>query len=108
MGRLNICAAFAAILAATAWAVPGPCVAAATGAAPETASQQKVPEDTAPGKSGSTSGPLSDKLDRTDGVIHPPPGIDPEMSKPPPPTGSTMPVIPPPGTPGGEPGVEPK
>lgn len=108
MCRLNRCAALAAIFAAAVWAVPAPCVAAAANVAPETASPQTVPEDTEPGKSGSSGGSLSDKLDRSDGVIHPPPGIDPEMSKSPPPTGSTMPVIPPPGTPGGEPGVEPK
>jgi hypothetical protein len=40
--------------------------------------------------------PLSDKLARTDGVICPPPGLDPHIRAPAPDTGSGMPVIPPP------------
>ena len=104
MYRANRHAALAAILVASAVAIPVTAIAA-TDAPP----QQTVPEATGPGKSGSSSGPLSDKLDRTDGVLHPPSGVDPEISKRPPPTGpSSMPVIPPPGTPGGEPRVEPK
>ena len=107
MPRLDLYAMTTALFVAIIWAVATPCQAAAND--PSAAqSPQKVPEDTGPGKSGSTGGPLSDKLDRTDGVIHPPRGVDPEMSKKPPPSGSSMPVIPPPGTPGGEPGVEPK
>jgi hypothetical protein len=50
---------------------------------------------------------LSDHLARTEGVICPPTGVDPEMHKEPPATG-TMPVIPPPGAPGGDPTVRPK
>jgi hypothetical protein len=41
------------------------------------------------------------------GVICPPPGIDPDISVPPVGGGRT-PVIPPPGTPGGDPSVQPK
>jgi hypothetical protein len=41
-------------------------------------------------------------------VITPPGGVDSEMNQTPPATGSTMPVIPPPGTPGGNPAVKPK
>jgi hypothetical protein len=52
---------------------------------------------------------LSDELSRSGGTIRPPPGIDPEMAKPPPDPGpQSMPVIPPPGTPGGDPSVKPK
>ncbi len=69
---------------------------------------QTVPEDTRPGRSGSLQEPLGKKLDRTDGVIHPPQGVDPGVTIPPPLTGSSMPVIPPPGTPGGNPAIEPK
>jgi len=70
---------------------------------------QIVPEDTAPGRSGSSQEPLGKKLSRTDGVIHPPQGVDPGLAVPPPPHAhGTMPVIPPPGTPGGEPGLRPK
>jgi hypothetical protein len=41
-------------------------------------------------------------------VITPPAGIDPEMKQTPPQTGARMPIIPPPGTPGGNPAVKPK
>ena len=51
---------------------------------------------------------LSTDLNRSGGVITPPTGIDPEIKQTPPPTGSTMPIIPPPGTPGGNPAVKPK
>lgn len=54
------------------------------------------------------SGNLSSDLNRSGGVITPPAGIDPEIRQTPPPTGATMPVIPPPGTPGGNPAVKPK
>jgi hypothetical protein len=53
--------------------------------------------------------PLSDKLARTEGVICPPPEIDPDIRAPAPaPNSSNMPVIPPPGSPGGDPAVRPK
>ena len=54
------------------------------------------------------SGTLSSDLNRSGGVITPPAGIDPEIKQTPPPTGATMPIIPPPGTPGGNPAVKPK
>jgi hypothetical protein len=54
------------------------------------------------------SGTLSSDLNRSGGVITPPAGIDPEIKQSPPATGSTMPIIPPPGTPGGNPTVKPK
>lgn len=50
---------------------------------------------------------LSDRLARADGVICPPPNVDPEMKLPTPEAGN-MPVIPPPGSPGGDPSVRPK
>jgi hypothetical protein len=60
---------------------------------------------------GTTTGqraePLGDKLARHDGVLCPPPGVDPEIRAPTPDTGNT-PVIPPPGSPGGDPTVRPK
>jgi hypothetical protein len=56
------------------------------------------------GKAGDT---LSDKLARTDGVICPP-TVDPEIKAPTPEHGNKMPVIPPPGGPGGDPNVQPK
>jgi hypothetical protein len=50
---------------------------------------------------------LSDKLARTDGVICPPPHMDPDIRAPAPGGGNT-PVLPPPGRPGGDPSVQPK
>ena len=50
---------------------------------------------------------LSQKLDDTAGVICPPDVDDPAM-KAPTPTGGNTPVIPPPGSPGGNPNVQPK
>jgi hypothetical protein len=49
---------------------------------------------------------LSDKLDQTNGVICPP-NVDPAIKAPTPNAGK-MPVIPPPGSPGGDPTVQPK
>ncbi len=64
------------------------------------------------GSGGSTTGqarePLGDKLARSDGVLCPPGGVDPEMRAAPPDTGGNTPVIPPPGSPGGDPSVRPK
>ena len=51
---------------------------------------------------------LSEKLARSGGVICPPEHVDPEIRQPTPPTGGSMPVIPPPGSPGGDPSVQPK
>ncbi len=42
------------------------------------------------------------------GVVKPPPGEDPGLRKPPPANGSTIKVIPPPGTPGNRPDIVPK
>ena len=54
------------------------------------------------------SGSLSDRLARSNGVICPPSQIDPDIRKPAPESGGSMPVIPPPGSPGGNPSVQPK
>ena len=51
--------------------------------------------------------PLSDKLAKSDGVLCPPSGVDTEMHVPTPNAGTT-PVIPPPGSPGGDQNVRPK
>jgi hypothetical protein len=58
---------------------------------------------------GETTGSanLSDQLSQSNGVICPPAGVDPGISAPPV-GGGIMPVIPPPGTPGGDPNVIPK
>jgi hypothetical protein len=53
-----------------------------------------------------SSGDLSNNLAQSGGVICPP-DVDPNMKAPTPNTGK-MPVIPPPGSPGGNPNVQPK
>jgi hypothetical protein len=63
-----------------------------------------VPEGTT---TGQRAEPLGDKLARSDGVLCPPAGVDPEIRAPTPDTGNT-PVIPPPGSPGGDPAIRPK
>jgi hypothetical protein len=61
----------------------------------------------APTVGGGSSEPLSDKLAQSKGVICPPAGVDREMEVTPP-SGGHLKVIPPPGTPGGDPNVQPK
>ena len=52
---------------------------------------------------------MSDRLSKSHGVIRPPRKIDPAMKREVPPTGpNSMPVIPPPGTQGGDGSVTPK
>ena len=64
------------------------------------------PQNRSAPSSATTGESLSDKLARTDGVICPP-DVDPEIRVPTPDTGKT-PVIPPPGSPGGDPTIRPK
>src|SRR4029077_14392481 len=56
---------------------------------------------------GQSREPLGDKLARSDGVLCPPAGVDPEMRAPAPDAGKT-PVTPPPGSPGGDQTIRPK
>ena len=56
---------------------------------------------------GRSSEPLSDKLAQSKGIICPPAGVDREMQVTPP-GGGQLKVVPPPGTPGGDPNVQPK
>jgi hypothetical protein len=66
------------------------------------------PQDQPKTQAGAAGETLSDKLNRTDGVLKPPADVDPDIHKDAPATG-TMPVIPPPGTPGSSrQGVDPK
>ena len=70
-------------------------------------SPQPVPEE--PATSGSSTEPLSDKLDRSGGIIRPPSGVDPGITQAPPAVSSkSTPIIPPPGAPGGKRGINPK
>ena len=96
--------ALAALLAGAA----GP-TAAVTPASPSADKSllQTAPEDRA--TSGSSTEPLSDKLGRSGGVIHPPNGVDPGITQAPPAIGSkSTPIIPPPGTPGSKSRITPK
>jgi hypothetical protein len=65
-----------------------------------------LPGAQAPQVPETSSESLSDKLARTEGVLCPP-NVDPEIRAPTPDVG-TMPIIPPPGTPGGDQTVRPK
>jgi len=60
---------------------------------------------------GTTTGqagePLADRLAKSNGVLCPPSGVDPEIRAPTPDSGNT-PVIPPPGSPGGNQNIQPK
>jgi hypothetical protein len=56
---------------------------------------------------GRSSEPLSDKFAQSKGVICPPAGIDRDMQVTPP-SGGHLKIIPPPGTPGEDPNVQPK
>ncbi len=54
------------------------------------------------------SGTSSSELSRSGGVVVPPSGVDPAMKRTPPSSGAKMPIIPPPGTPGGDQSIKPK
>jgi hypothetical protein len=83
------------------------------GCGPASAIESAPPTDAIPGKIApgpdapktdlsKQNGELSDKLNKSNGVIRPEDGIDPKMQKPTPATGA-MPVIPPPDAPGAQP-----
>ena len=113
ISRAVVYAAIAALIAGTAPGLGGGRAATAAPVSPnanptaDKSPQGKIPED--PATSGSSTEPLSEKLDRSGGVIHPPSDVDPGIRQAPPAIGSqSTPVIPPPGSPGGKRGVNPK
>ena len=107
VSRPALCAAIAALIAGVMPAAAAPVSSSNANPTASQPAQGKIPED--PATSGSSTEPLSEKLDRSGGVIHPPTGVDPGISQAPPEIGSqSTPVIPPPGTPGGKSGVNPK
>jgi hypothetical protein len=87
--------------AQTAPASPRPSECAQTQPAPRGI---VVPEGTT---TGQRAEPLGDKLAKSDGVLCPPAGVDPEIRAPTPETGDTS-VVTPPGSPGGDPSIRPK
>jgi hypothetical protein len=67
-------------------------------------------EQKAPSLENGTTGAgesLSEQLSQSHGVVCPPAGVDPGIVETPP-AGGALRVIPPAGSPGGEPGVQPK
>jgi len=111
-----LCVLIAASGAASAQAPPAPATPPAQTAPPSPArvNDCAAMPSAAPGTiapPGMTTGqggePLSDQLARSDGVLCPPAGVDPQMRAPTPDAGNT-PVIPPPGSPGGDPTIRPK
>ncbi len=94
---------FVAILAANLAMEAG--MAAAQTSPPPDQPQSQIPEKLAPPLD---NGAKENKLQREDGVIKPPANVDPAMTEKPPETGGRMPVIPPPGSPGGNPSLQPK
>jgi hypothetical protein len=74
----------------------------------ETIPEKQKPPSSSDATDGSGSN-LSDKLEKSDGIIKPPTNTDGGMVKPAPDSGTaTTPVIPPPGSPGGRRDVTPK
>jgi hypothetical protein len=114
---LLLSCALMAPAAVAAQAPPAPTTPPAQTAPPQPARSSNCANMQQPAKpdsaqpEGTTTGqraePLGDKLARSDGVLCPPAGVDPEMRAPTPQGGNT-PVIPPPGSPGGDPNVRPK
>src|ERR1700744_2781132 len=79
-------------------APPAPDRAAGCAAAQTTPQGSIAPEGTT---AGQAPAPWGDRRGQSDGVLCPPAGVDPQMHAPTPETGSgSMPVIPPPGSPG--------
>jgi len=94
--RVGICLASLAPVVASA-AETGPSAAPTENAPSQFDSQARTGDQN-----------LSERLDRSGGVIHPPANVDSEMHVAPPATGDKMPVVPAPGSPGGDPNVKPK
>jgi hypothetical protein len=103
---LSVAAAHAQAPPINSQPVPGP--QATVRCAPVVPPNAEQGTRSPPGQTtGQSREPLSDRLAQSDGVMCPPSNIDPQMQKDPPAEGKT-PVIPPPGSPGGDPTVRPK
>ena len=105
------------------WSIAAAIVTVATGSmatAQVQGEQPKPPVTSPPAHDDCSAGPnaprpdettgsksLSERLSESKGVICPPAGVDSGVAVPPI-TGGRMPVIPPPGTPGGDPHIQPK
>jgi hypothetical protein len=104
--RLALALALTALTPAAAYAQTAPGAPGSNQTIPE---KDRTLSDQKPTSEQPT---LSEKLNKSDGVIAPPGNVDPQMRQTPPPTGGTMPVIPPsavnPDQPPGAPKPEPK
>jgi hypothetical protein len=94
-------------LTATALAVmmAGSLVSTAGAQVPPTS---QIPEKIEPPLSPPSKDDKEQQFNRKDGVIRPPSNIDPEMETKPRDKGARTPVIPPPGSPGGDENTKPK
>jgi len=70
--------------------------------------ESTIPQQQPQSGSGKAPGSLSEELSRSGGIIHPPASGDGNVVLPPNQRTSRTPIIPPPGTPGGNPLVQPK
>ncbi|TMJ05743.1 MAG: hypothetical protein E6G97_02160 [Alphaproteobacteria bacterium] len=98
------------LLALLLVATPAGILAQAQTAAPERPVGADCPPGAgpnAPAVGRESNKTLSDQLAASKGVICPPAGVDPQMQQKPE-EGGTLKVIPPPGSPGGNPNVQPK
>ena len=89
--------------------------AAASAASTQSSAPSTKPDQNAPSQFDAQSTQpqqreqnLSERLDRSGGVIRPPDSVDPEMRVTPPLTGDNMPVVTAPGSPGSDPRIKPK
>jgi hypothetical protein len=108
MKRILIVAAFVLGGSAAAWAQTPSLQQQAPNMPPldKMPAEKVAPND--PSATGST-GTLSDRLEASDGVIKPPTTATPDMTVPAPvPNPGTTPVIPAPGSPGGNQSIQPK
>jgi hypothetical protein len=98
-----------ALIAAMSFALAGPAPAQSTRDAPSEGGVTCPPDvkGEPPTVGGGSNKPLSDKLADSKGVICPPSGLDQDMQVRPP-GGGHLKVVPPPGTPGGDPSTQPK
>ena len=110
MSRILFFAGLAALLSISACQAQTTAPAPPPAAPPQNDAAPPVPpRDVVPQASPPASGTLSEQLSRSGGVIQPPPQVDRKIEAPTPDPGAqSMPVIPPPGTPGGDPTVKPK
>jgi|SRR6185437_8717592 len=100
----------AAMTACPAWSQTSPSQAPQTGPEQQHSEPARPGDQIGPqhGSSTAPSGSLSDELSRTGGVMQPPSTGDQGVVAPPRTGPQSTPVIPPPGTPGGNPELQPK